>query len=569
MRLVIRFDDFGARNTPKPPQKPPQLRGGKGKDTSLALQVVPENGRLVLAAADDGAAQPGGPQKQVSSDDDRTHVIEGIIPARLTLHRNGQRTADTLSAEIKWVDMPIDPRVVRACALEVYLGTLSQEEYELGIRGVLRGDRGAVDNASEPLNVLPDTYLDEQGNQRSNLRFSGWVDEWEVEFPKAEAPVVRLECTDNTRLLLEQEAPPKLTVGADTPIDHAIANYLAAFPQFRGLEVEFRPAGAEVPMLGQALAKTAFLPKLGPAPAGGGTGKLMVWDYLTDVTRALGLMIRLEFNTIIVQRARTYYGAQFLGRADDPFTGRVLPSGREIRNRLFVLGRNIDEMSFRRKFARFAPFNVEVRCYSGRRKKTLVARYPVKGDRQKRLLPGNAADEKWVVFPVSGIDDEKTLRVIAQGIYETVGRNELEARFVTKNLASYGGGNLDVDGLDVLAGDAIDIEVNREREEFHTIAAVEEEIAQRAEGFLRSIGYEGAFATAYGVAMANVGFPSTFRVRAVTIDWDANEEGITVDMEATNYVEVRADKLLPAGEELVPSDSASATPVRVKVGEVE
>ena len=61
----------------------------------------------------------------------------------------------------------------------------------------------------------------------------------------------------------------KLVVGADMPLDKAIATYLANFPQFRGLRVEYRPAGSAVPSLSVALAKSSYKPKLGPAPTGG------------------------------------------------------------------------------------------------------------------------------------------------------------------------------------------------------------------------------------------------------------------------------------------------------------
>lgn len=570
LRLIVRFADFGANDTPAPPKTPPQLRGGKVKPE---LELKTEGGAIVLRGA--GATQDGGPQKQTTSDDGRTQVIEGIIPSSCSLQRNGIRIADQLTAEFKFADCPIDPRVLRSVAVEYYLGTLGQDDFERGIRGQSSGDALGEEFSGEgsPLNVVPDSWFDAAGNERSNQRFSGWVDEWAVEWPDGGEPFVRIECTDNTRLLIDQEAPPKLTVGIDDPLDKAIANYLANFPQFTGLRIEYRPAGVDPPRLKDILATTSFKSKAGPPPAGGGTNKLTVWDYLTDVAGSVGHTIRVEGITIIIQRARTLYDqSNTHRRPDDPFAGRELPSGRVLQNRTFVYGRNIREMKFARKFARFAPFNVEVRCYSGKRKKTLIARYPLKdksagkdAGRQTRLVPGNAADQKWVVFRVTGINDEKILRVIAQGIYESVGRNELESHFTTKDLASFGGDNSDPDVLDLQAGDTVDVEVNRDRDELSTITGAEEGIATQAEAFLTALGYGPEFARAYSNAVQNIGFQTSFRVKSIVIDWDNESEGVSIDIECVNYVEVAADRLLPQGEEITPEQSNAAAPVKVEV----
>lgn len=559
-RLIVRFDDFGASDVPEPPKKIPQLRKGKGEPE---LEIVERDGLLVLTAKGAGTPSKSPTSAQGSSSDGRTHVIEAVIPIRMSVSRNGIRTADTASMEFRFGDLPFDPRVVRACAVEGYLGTFTVEEYQRGIVG-----------EGTTLNVIPDTFLDDAGNQRSNLRFQGWVDEWETEFPEEGEPIVRLECTDNTRLLIEQDAPPKLVVAADVPIDRAVAEYLANFPQFRGIAVEYRPAGEEIPTLKDALSTTAFKAKTGPAPGGGGSSKLTVWDYITDVIGTLGHTVRFDgvlvsggetIPTVIIQRARTLYGEAFTGRPGDAFTGRILPSGRKVLNRLFVYGRNILEMRFRRKFARVASINIEVRCYHSSRKKTLVARYPLKGDRQRKLLPGDQADEKWMVIRVRGVKDEKTLRIIAQNLYESIARNELECSFSTKNLGSFGGGNLDPDALDCLPGDTIEVEVNRETDAWNTVVGIEEQVATRAQDFLTELGYSAELAKAYAEAVSNIGFPTSFRVRTLVLDWDSEAEGITLDFETINFLEVRADKSLPEGEEPKPEDSAGVEPVRVEV----
>ncbi len=535
LRLILRFDELGADDAPEPPDRPPQLRTGKGSSGSK-LAVVEQSGRLVLLGPGDLPTQQGGPQAQRTSDDLRTHAIE-VLPWRLSISRNGIRTADTMSASVRRRDLPVDPRVVRACAVQAYVGTSTQEEHSVA----------ALDGRGR---IVPDEYVDENGASRTNLRFSGWVDEWETDFGHDDEALVNLECTDNARLLIEQEAPPKLAVSPSEPIHKAIAHYLSNFPQFRGLAVEYRPAGLEPPLLSSALGKTAYQPKLGPGPA---NSKLTVWDYLADICGAVGHIVTVDDVTVVVQRARTLYGSNFPARPDDPFVDRDV-GPRVASRRLFVYGRNVLRPRFRRKFARFAPFGVEVRCYAPAKAKTLVARFPQKGQRPKRLLPGNAAEQSWRVLSVHGIETEEALRSIAQSVYESVGRNEIEVEFESKDLASYGAGPGDPDALDMRAGDAFDLEIVRDLEAPETIARGEAALRERPEAFMTALGFGADFARAYGEAIATAGLQTTFRLKTLAIDYEQKSEtGVRLSFVGINYVEVRGDKVLPGGEEPEPT----------------
>ncbi len=310
-----------------------------------------------------------------------------------------------------------------------------------------------------------------------------------------------------------------------------------------------------------------YQPKLGPAPAGGGGGgtKLKVWDYLTDVAGSVGHTLRFEASRVVIQRARSLYDSRLAPREDDPFTGRNLPSGLQLRRRLFIYGKNVQSMKFKRKFATSPSVNIEVRSFDTTRKKTLVARFPLKGDRVKRINPGNSSEEKWVVKTISGLKDEAACRLVAQGIYEQMTRNELGCRLVTKNLGTYGGGNLDPDALDCLAGDPIDVRVMRDGDHGNTVQETDLAIATRGADFMKELGYSERFARAYQKAITNIGLPSTFRVKTMGAQFDGQDSGITLDFELMNYLEIRSDKLLPAGEELTPSAASAGSPVNVQV----
>ncbi len=568
IRLILRLEDFGAPGTPEPPVRPATARSGKVDKADTKLRVVTRNNALLLVGPGDDPSALGSPQSQTGSADELTHVLDGIVPLSAQFLRNGLRTADTASFEIPYIELPVDPRVVRAVGVQLFMGTISAEDYQRGMEGQLRESSATISGIRVPFNVLPDTYTDPYGRPRTNLRFEGWIDDWTNDWPDADSPVVSFECTDNTRLLIDQNIAPKLTVSPDLPLNEAFADYLSNYPQFRGLSVEYRPSvqPGDIPVLKKVLQNTKYQPKLGPSAAGGGAGnKLKVWDYLTDVAGSVGHTVRFENSTLIIQRARSLYDARLSPREDDPFTGRSLPSGLELKRRLYVYGKNVQSLKFSRKFATVPSVNIEVRAYDTARKKTLVARFPLKDDRVKRLNPGESSDEKWIVKVVYGIKDEATLRIVAQGIYEQVTRNELGCRFVTKNLGSYGGGNLDPDALDALAGDPIDIRVLRDGDFGNSVQLTDLATTTRGADFLRELGFSDRFARAYQKAINNIGLQSTFRVKTMGAQFEGQSEGIVLDFELMNYIEVRSDKLLPSGEELSAAQAAAGSPVTVRV----
>lgn len=560
LAIVIRFDEFGdgkvaAKGRTANPKSPLKAKGIKGSAAPLTPGNDPDAPagvkRILLKPA---TGVKGGPQKQAASADEYTQALAGIIPRTANWGLNGARTADTLSIALRWIDLPIDPRTVRSCAVEFYLGCVTVEEFARGIRGEKRGE---FSGPGETLNMVPDTYLDDNGDQRSNRRFEGWVDTWSVEWDDGE-PMVRLECRDNTSLLIDRECPQKLVLDMSKPIDQAIATYLSNFSQYGGLTVEYRPAGEPVPILKNVLSKTAYHPNLGPQPskaggaASGGAStaqKLSVWDYLTDVCASIGHMIRLEDTNLIIQRARSYIAEGF-GRPDDPFQSRVLPGGERVYARRMIWGRNVLSMKMARSFAKAAPLNIEVRCYVPGRKNVIVARFPSKTDAVEDAKPGDGTpDEKWTVYRVSGVKDQATLEHVAQGIYEQLVRNELSVQIKTHSLASFGGDNADPDLLDLKAGDSLEVLVNRDDVEVNTMTHIETLLLmqERAETFMRQLGYDGKFASAYAKAYTNSGFQTVFRVKSLAVSWDA-EDGVSLDVQAINYLEVRMDNVLPSGE---------------------
>jgi hypothetical protein len=567
IRLTIRLDEFGnaSRLAAAPPKTTKNLNGVK--DLRAPLEPVQDPAapagfkRYLLLPKGQTAAQAATGYQQ--SSDGLTFDVT-VVPQSMEVSLNGIRTANTMKASFRYIDLPIDPRLVRGCAVEAFLGTRSEADFVAGIEGRRRTEA----DLGVPLDVLEDTYVDAEGRQRTNSRFLGWVDDWKMSWTEDGEAMIDIECRDNTQLMIEQDMAHKLVLDMSKPIDEAVALYLSHYPQMQGLSVQYLPAGNPPPVLKKVLQKAAFRPQLGPPPskAGGATHKMSVWDYLTDVMGSIGHIIRVDGTVVILQLPRTLMTKQAVRRFEDPFQGRTLATGEVFDYRRFIYGRNEQSLTMSRKFAKGAPANVEIRCFNGENKTLLVERFPLPADRAKFVIPGNAQpDQKWEVIRVYGINDKKTLKATAQSYYESQGRNELDVEIRTKNLASYGGGNDDPDILDMREGDTFEALVSRaEVDEAGSVNRLEGTMTtqQQNEVFMRDLGMSREFAAAYARAYVDAGFLTQFRLKELTLTWTA-DEGIDVTVHGVNYIEVRLDKTL--GEDEPPADAfrSNVPPTRI------
>lgn len=558
--FVVRFDDPARKRFNRMPYITPQSRLSRRYPQMLDMQE--QDGKIVLVPKGAPAANSKlRPSLLAVGGDLMTQPVTGIIPIRATLSLNGIRTASTLTLEIPFSDLPVEPRMVRGVAVDFYLGTVTAKDFAAGIAGQ---SRTTSSGSSEPLNIIPTEYQDGFGRQRTNLRFSGWVDEWEVHWSDS-VPIVRLQCRDNGSILLDTESPPMLTIDPTIPLDKAFAKYLAVFPQFAGISVQYLPKGEVAPAYRPAAQKASFRVPFGPPGMMG--GKMSVLDYLSDIAAHLGLVVRFEgmTSTLIIQPPRTIYGSKYPKREDDLFA-RTTAAGRPLPFRLFVYGRNVAEFSMKRKYTVAAPTTIEVRSYSTKLKRYLVVRYPFKQERMERGLPGVLLpDETLKQFFYPGIEDLPTLRKIAQSIYEQLGRNEIEVMIRTRDLGSFGGSALDPDVLDLRAGDTIEFEVTEDTQTASLNFAAEAEQMQesdaRAASYMRKLGYTTEFAQAYGVARKNAIMQPYFRVKRMDFSWDI-EKGVDVSIQAINYIELRGDSL-PKGEEPDPGEDSATILERI------
>lgn len=516
--LLVRFEEFASEISAKPPDKKQTLRKGgtitKELEYVLDPDAPPGTRRYLL--------QPkGGSKIAAVSADKFTHKLWGIIPVSANLVRNGLDKADTLSVELPFIDVPYDPRCIRSCAIEYYLGTISEED-------------AAKEYTAATPTMVPDVYVDDRGNARSNLRFRGWVDNWEVNYSDTGTPTIKADCRDNRSVLIDQQSPPQLHLDPKMPLDKAIADYLANFPQFAGISVEWRGDG-DAPKL-SGIAKNKGQEEGGKT----GTSKSSVLDYLTDMVGMAGCILMMDDMTLVVAKPRAVLKAGAT-RTNDPHANAVRSiNGMPLPNRAYVWGHNAKTMRFGRKFNEHAPSVVEVRCYVPGKKQTMTVRFP---DVTTHAQPGESADKKIMVWRMQGLTSKEDLKVVAQSIYEQSSRREMSVEVSTTDLASYGGDNYDPDTLDMRPGDSFDVYIAREPQGHTTVGEIEDAALVRAKlvQLMTDMGHDKEMATAYADSYNAAGFQTTFRLRSLKIDWSL-DSGVSISLTGSNYIEVRLDK---------------------------
>lgn len=515
VRLLMRleeYDDKGSKRVSKAAPAP------KLNSDSTAYDNIP---LTYTSSAGGWFLRPKSGPTVVSPQ--RANLVDieaNVVPMQFNLGANGVRQADTLKMVFRYADLPFDPRVVRAAGVEFYIGT------------------APIDGNGDAPSYLTDTTMWPSGRIVSNLRFQGWVDKWAVTFPDDnDEPVASLECRDNTCLFIDQEHPPALVLSKKLSVSEATALYLANFPQFAGMSVQYRPglvdsAAAKEPTLEAGHNKPSNATGSGTHAGVSGAGmggaargsRMSIWDFLTEVTGSIGHVIRIEGTTVVIEPPRSMTNTK-TPRRDDPFQGRTV-DGRQLPLRVMRIGKNVHSIELARNYALNVPKNVEVVGYNTATKSVVTIRYPQSVEERlaSPKLQMNETHKQYHVLRVE-ISDPAQMRVIAQQVYESLNRNEIAGNLKTYSLASEGGSNAEPDLLHMRQGDAI---------------IVAGEPADRLIRRMRSLDYPEEQIAAYTKVLTDASFQRVFYVRGVGIQ-GSEDEGLTLDIQFLNFIEARAD----------------------------
>lgn len=466
--------------------------------------------------------------------DDRT-VIGQIQPRSMSIQRSGPNTADTATATISYHDMPIDPRIVRACGVEFIIGVVTPEDYESGMTGGVRAD-GSL------LSVVNTT---DDGTLLGATRFCGFVDKWSVDYDNDEGDTVTLECRDASAPLRDLKLPTGASIDMSRPIDEAIRSFLnAVSATTRGVNVIWSASGdPPTPSDSMPTRRRARRGRVQRRSRRGGE-EMSIWDHITDVVRSQGFLpLVLDWDIIIID-PRTLYTS--------------------IGGTTMVFGRNLTKLSFSRDLQGVRVPTIEARCYDPERGRTLWARYPVgSGQRASGILgvdaqprpsranavppSGSNPDESIRVMLVTGFNDPSVLERVARGIYEEIGRQEIAGHFETDDAWSYYLEPSDADILELRAGDPVELLVSRASTEEDervgsstSLAELEAMERSRRAQYMESLGWSGDVARRFAALQDATGFETTFRTSAVAINFD-NDQGLKVAVDFINYITIREE----------------------------
>lgn len=503
-------------------------------------------------------------------------VIFDVLPQAVTVERNAMKDADTAKLTLDFRDVPIDPRIVRACFVSVALGAVSADEYEAGMAGRRREDGS--------LRSLVQREPGQELRLDSTTRFTGFVDEWETRFTE-DGDTVELRCRDVSAVLRDQRFYAQdgraQSIDLNQPIADGVQQLVNQFPSTRGIQVVFgTPTDPADPL-------NVLTPDFGPTPSGimprlrrskkgkvaRATAKVSnqsVWDHLTDVVLRLGLVPVLRGFTLYLLEPRVLF-------AD--LTG----------SRRMVWGRNVKTLRFARKLGGAKSDTIEVRSPDPTIGRTRWARYPVlKGEPSSGILgqpgspqptttrasnigPTGKADETVRVMSVPAVSDLATLERVAENVFNEIGRQEIEGELETDDLDSFESPE-ELDLLRLLPGEPVQVlvaspiesagplspAVAKETRSSSNLQELQAQSVAARTDYLTGLGLNRQTAERLAVAQEKVRLVSTFRASRVSLMWDV-EDGVSVGIQFYNFIVVREAPKDALGNREQPGIDAKAT----------
>lgn len=523
--------------------------------------------------------------------DGKLSFIVGRVPRSCSVELPAYRQAGKFEIELDWTDLPIDPRLVRACGVEIHIGVVDPSNFATGmVSSTADGKRLSILNTR-----------DEAGNPNVNTLVSiGIVDGWTVKHGEKGGSVT-IEGRDIRCVLIDSSIVPETVEALDLtkPLDEVVRDILALHPFGSRMVVEVNPGewdGGVIPSPATddgvtRVRKPANVTKTGKpkkAPAGD-KNKTSYWDLITQYCFLCGAIPFYAGSVLRIRPSRSLYDltnrAGFDPKIPTPFLDGKLRDvdGTTLNQRWLVYGKDLSSLSFERKLGGSKPRIVEVVSLDTSSdqvgaKKLLVAQWPpeagepggqgsvAEAEKTSVAPSGSNSDQQKMRISVPGIRNQVQLENIAKSIFEEIGRSEIGGAFETTKLTSFGGDSTDVDVLRIRPGDAVQLLIDgnnigrrsgaatlNKQEGLSDAAAIKEYTTKLGdESLARAI-----VASARGRVTALTNY---FRIGNIKFTWDT-EKGIGVQGDYQNYVEIRSE----IGKAPDPGNTAvKRVPVHVK-----
>ncbi len=439
--------------------------------------------------------------------------ILNVTPKRVVVNINDYKQADTFHAEVEYKNFPFDPRLIKAMGVTIHIQNM-KELYKDGNLGV-------------PNQIIPST---------KNTIFQGFADEDSVDLNDSSRSV-NFEGRDFTALFLDTPYPFG-TVELDATLDQVIKKILTQRKDTEKMTLDNRTGEATFPAMKQ------FFPDFG-----GLSGKKNVkhgenyWEVVQDIVGRAGLIAFVELDKLVIAKPRNLYSSA--------------------QKYQMVYGINVKNLKFTRKLAKQKGFNVRVRSLSPETKEVISVDIPRQAELswassigvplenvkiKKPTAPGAGKDGEsfqeteapFLAFNVPNIKSEDQLKKIGQGIYEELGRQQIEGSFETKEMASRQenpanptGAPVEVDFTKIR--NASPILIGLAQDDLEQLEAIKGGLAAKQQ-FLERRGYDPSVAQALAKSMGK--FSLTFYTRDAEFTLD-KDQGFSLKVNFINFIDIK------------------------------
>jgi len=416
----------------------------------------------------------------------REHDVKAVAKrTRVTI--NGYTEADTFELELDYKVFPFDPRCIRSCQVGIYLQDMKKQ----------------FDDRGQAVEIQP---------SEENAVFLGFADKEEMQFDQ-ESRTVRMKGRDLTSIFIDQTWPG-LSLDLTKPLNLVVAEILDTLKATGDIKVDNRVGGV-LPTL------ASFYPDFGALSGKrNARAKENYWDVIQDIVGKAGLIAYMELDKLVLTKPRTLYSREQAIQ--------------------FIYGSNVKEMTMERNLGSQKGFNVRVRSISG---KTILkadipkdaVKLPGSGrevKRVKQLANGSAQEETapYFTFNVANVQDKSHLIEIGEGIFEELGRQQIEGRLTTYEMQSTQVAGSCFDLTKIRNGTPIMLEIG-----IDDLNQIQQKASQadRFKYLIRKC-YPTQVATIFAATMGK--FSTPFYTRSVEFSCDA-ESGFQIDLDFVNFIE--------------------------------
>lgn len=500
-----------------------------------APRVFRPQARAILQVIFDGYGE--------SVRDSQIQIIP-VLPKSVTVHVNSYKQADSFELVFEAGDLPIDPRLIRAGAAEIYLFQTNSSDGDQRVLSRRRPLSDPDSGGTTPRDQLSTLHLElETPSSRDAFtlgnkpRIAGPFDDSDIELSDS-GKWVTIKGQDYTAYLAAIQFPPNANgtarrIPTGKRLDIIVDELLQEADPDRQLSVQVRGLDpGEMPIVG---AKELQGNKRG-IPVENATS---YWDIIYKVVTRHGFIVFVDGLDVVISRPKT-------------ITDRDVATIKRM-----AWGQNLEHLTLRRHLGREQAPTIVVRSYDPSTRKTITAEYPdgqigretivtTRGKKPKferRVKEKTTVSKKgkvkttvrerdeYQIFTVNGITDPVALKRIAENRYHLLGKSERTVIASTRDLRDLNGDDL----LTCQAGDAYAIEwdeFNRELLSNPNITEAAKIAHLESRGFNSEVA--GEIARRYEILQA---LDRPLRFREGTLEYDV-ESGVRIEMEMQDFMVV-------------------------------